>query len=113
MRSSTLATSKVRTLCPQPKLGSKTPKRAKIPDCLPICAGDGGVIYSGASLTNGYGMQYRENFVHHSLEVPGLHGRGGIYLCVSPCLLHPLSVPLVTFCSGLELVAAYLLAAQR
>ena len=41
--------------------------------------GDGGVIYSGASLINGYGMQYRENFVHHSLEVPGLHGRGGIY----------------------------------
>ena len=36
-------------------------------------------MYSGASLTNGYGMQYRENFVHHSLEVPGLHGRGGIY----------------------------------
>lgn len=25
------------------------------------------------------GMQYRKNFVHHSLEVPGLHGRGGIY----------------------------------
>ena len=24
-------------------------------------------------------MQYRKNFVHHSLEVPGLHGRGGIY----------------------------------
>ena len=24
-------------------------------------------------------MHYRENFVHHSLEVPGLHGRGGIY----------------------------------
>ena len=22
-------------------------------------------MYSGASLTNGYGMQYRENFVHH------------------------------------------------
>ena len=41
--------------------------------------GDGGVMYSGASLTNGFGMQYRENFVHHSLEVPGLHGRGGIY----------------------------------
>eukprot|EP01051_Picozoa_sp_SAG22_P008107 SAG22_NODE_600_length_8677_cov_18.222429_5_plen_687_part_00 len=36
--------------------------------------GDGGVIYSGASLVSGYGMQYRENFVHHSLEVPGLHG---------------------------------------
>lgn len=31
--------------------------------------GDGGVMYSGASLTNGHGMQYRENFVHHSLEV--------------------------------------------
>merc|ERR1719199_1123854 len=41
--------------------------------------GDGGVMYSGASLTAGYGMQYRENFLHHSLEVPGLHGRGGIY----------------------------------
>ena len=41
--------------------------------------GDGGVVYSGASLVAGYGMQYRENFVHHSLEVPGLHGRGGIY----------------------------------
>jgi hypothetical protein len=41
--------------------------------------GDGGVVYSGASLTAGYGKQYRENFVHHSLEVPGLHGRGGIY----------------------------------
>jgi hypothetical protein len=26
-------------------------------------------MYSGASLTNGHGMQYRENFVHHSLEV--------------------------------------------
>ena len=38
----------------------------------------GGVVYSGASLTAGYGMQYRENFLHHSLEVPGLHGRGGI-----------------------------------
>lgn len=24
-------------------------------------------------------MHFRENFVHHSLEVPGLHGRGGIY----------------------------------
>lgn len=41
--------------------------------------GDGGVMYSGASLTNGYGVHYRGNFVHHSLEVPGLHGRGGIY----------------------------------
>ena len=40
--------------------------------------GDGGVMYVGASLTAGYGMQYRENFLHHSLEVPGLHGRGGI-----------------------------------
>jgi|EP01046_Picozoa_sp_COSAG06_P018918 hypothetical protein len=41
--------------------------------------GDGGVMYSGATLTAGYGMQYRENFVHHSMEIPGLHGRGGIY----------------------------------
>ena len=41
--------------------------------------GDGGVMYTGASLIGGYGMQYRENFVHHSMEVPGLHGRGGIY----------------------------------
>lgn len=24
-------------------------------------------------------MSFRKNFVHHSLEVPGLHGRGGIY----------------------------------
>jgi len=31
--------------------------------------GDGGVMYVGASLTNGYGMHYRENFVHHSMEV--------------------------------------------
>ena len=37
--------------------------------------GDGGVMYDGASLTQGYGMHFRENFVHHSLEVPGLHGR--------------------------------------
>jgi hypothetical protein len=36
-------------------------------------------MYTGASLTSGYGMQYRENFVHHSMEIPGLHGRGGIY----------------------------------
>ena len=36
-------------------------------------------MYVGASITGGYGMHYRENFVHHSLEVPGLHGRGGIY----------------------------------
>ncbi len=40
--------------------------------------GDGGVMYVGASLTNGYGMHYRENFVHHSMEIPGLHGRGGM-----------------------------------
>ena len=30
--------------------------------------GDGGVTYAGASLTAGYGMQYRENFIHHSLR---------------------------------------------
>ena len=39
--------------------------------------GDGGVMYIGAALTAGWGMQYRKNFIHHSLEVPGLHGRGG------------------------------------
>ena len=27
------------------------------------------VRYMGASLTSGYGMSFRENFVHHSLEV--------------------------------------------
>ena len=48
--------------------------------------GDGGVFYTGASLTDGYGMQYRDNFVHHSMEIPGLHGRGGIYF-VSPIAL--------------------------
>ena len=41
-------------------------------------------MYVGASITGGYGMHYRENFVHHSLEVPGLHGRGGIYFVRSP-----------------------------
>ena len=30
-------------------------------------------------LSGGYGMHFLHNFVHHSLEVPGLHGRGGIY----------------------------------
>jgi hypothetical protein len=47
--------------------------------------GDGGVIYSGASLVSGYGMQYRENFVHHSLEVPGLHGGFSIKFCPCAC----------------------------
>lgn len=42
--------------------------------------GDGGVIYAGACLTKGYGMHIRDNFLHHSLDVPGLTGRGGIYL---------------------------------
>ena len=51
--------------------------------------GDGGVIYSGASLTAGYGMQYRENFVHHSMEIPGLHGRGGIYFVRTQDTLLP------------------------
>ena len=41
--------------------------------------GDGGVMYSGMSLWGGYGMSYTRNFVHHSLEVPGLHGRGTFY----------------------------------
>ena len=50
--------------------------------------GDGGVMYVGASLTAGYGMQYRENFLHHSLEVPGLHGRGGICAFLSSLLVR-------------------------
>jgi hypothetical protein len=41
--------------------------------------GDGGVMYDGMSVWGGYGMIYVGNLVHHSLEVPGLHGRGGIY----------------------------------
>lgn len=36
-------------------------------------------MYLGASLVSGFGMSFRHNFIHHSLEVPGLHGRGGIY----------------------------------
>ena len=46
------------------------------------CACEHVFRYAGGQsggLTNGYGMHYRENFVHHSLEVPGLHGRGGVY----------------------------------
>eukprot|EP01045_Picozoa_sp_COSAG04_P016197 COSAG04_NODE_1334_length_7181_cov_3.337334_3_plen_692_part_00 len=41
--------------------------------------GDGGVMYNAGSLTRGYGMSFRSNFIHHSLCVPGLHPRGGIY----------------------------------
>ena len=43
-----------------------------------IAKGDGGVMYDGMALWGGYGMSYIRNFVHHSLEVPGLHGRGGM-----------------------------------
>jgi len=32
-----------------------------------------------ASLISGYGTLFKGNFLHHSMEVPGLHGRGGIY----------------------------------
>ena len=46
---------------------------------LPDAEGDGGVIYNGMDLSGGYGMQYLHNFIHHTLEIPGLHGRGGIY----------------------------------
>ena len=49
-------------------------------------------MYVGASITGGYGMHYRENFVHHSLEVPGLHGRGGIYF------VRPAVSPSATLC---------------
>jgi hypothetical protein len=41
--------------------------------------GDGGVMYAGACLTRGFGMHIRHNFVHHSLDVPGLTVRGGLY----------------------------------
>ena len=37
------------------------------------------MIYNGMDLSGGYGMQYLHNFIHHTLEIPGLHGRGGIY----------------------------------
>ena len=47
--------------------------------------GDGGVSYMGASLTNGYGMQIRENFVHHSLEVVQKTALMNHFLC---CFLH-------------------------
>lgn len=37
-----------------------------------------GIIYLHASLVKGYGMHIRENFLHHSLDVPGLIGRHAI-----------------------------------
>jgi hypothetical protein len=40
--------------------------------------GDGGIMYLHASLVKGYGMHIRENFLHHSLDVPGLIGRHAI-----------------------------------
>lgn len=40
---------------------------------------DDGMRPKAAGLASGFGMSFRKNFVHHSLEVPGLHGRGGIY----------------------------------
>lgn len=40
--------------------------------------GDGGMFYLHASLVKGYGMHLRENFLHHSLDVPGLIGRHAI-----------------------------------
>lgn len=40
--------------------------------------GDGGMIYLHASLVKGYGMHLRENFLHHSLDVPGLIGRHAV-----------------------------------
>jgi len=41
--------------------------------------GDGGAMYMRASLVSGYGTLFKGNYLHHSMEVPGLHGRGGIY----------------------------------
>ena len=40
-------------------------------------AGDGGVMYVDASQVEGYGMHVRENFIHHSLDIPQLKGRNG------------------------------------
>ena len=40
--------------------------------------GDGGMFYLHASLVKGSGMHLRENFLHHSLDVPGLVGRHAI-----------------------------------
>ena len=66
--------------------------------------GDGGVMYTGASLTTGYGMHYRENFIHHSLEVPGLHGRGGIYF-VRLCFVE---ISIINYFQVLSLLACWL-----
>lgn len=41
--------------------------------------GDGGAMYSTQNLEGGYGMIVEHNFLHHLMEIPGLHGRGGIY----------------------------------
>lgn len=35
------------------------------------------MFYNGMAPWGGYGMTFAGNFLHHSLEVPGLHGRGG------------------------------------
>ena len=58
---------------------------------LPDAEGDGGVIYNGMDLSGGYGMQYLHNFIHHTLEIPGLHGRGGIYFVRS--IVTPRTLP--------------------
>ena len=57
----------------------------------PDAEGDGGVIYNGMDLSGGYGMQYLHNFIHHTLEIPGLHGRGGIYFVRS--IVTPRTLP--------------------
>ena len=40
--------------------------------------GDGGTIYSGASMWT-FGNVYRHNFLHHLMCLPQAHPRGGIY----------------------------------
>ena len=40
--------------------------------------GDGGVMYVDASQVQGYGMHVRENYIHHSLDIPELKGRNGL-----------------------------------
>ena len=70
-------------------------------------------MYAHASLVHGYGSHIRENFLHHSLDVPGLVGRHAIQLddhfgAISNCSHNVLCVVLFLFaapdtCSTVEL----------
>ena len=75
-----------------------TPRPFAVP---PDAEGDGGVIYNGMDLSGGYGMQYLHNFIHHTLEIPGLHGRGGIYFVRRARFPSCLTLaPVLPLCSG-------------